>query len=125
MESKPFSLKDRLHSFTHAFRGLWQLLKNEHNSRIHLTAAALVTVMGFYFSISPLEWVAIVLVCGLVILSELFNTAIECLSDKVEPEWDKTIGAVKDYASAAVLVASFVAVIIGAIIFFPKLASYL
>ena len=119
--NKPFSIKDRLNSFTFAFKGLWQLLRHEHNSRIHLLAVLIVTIAGFYYRISQQEWIAITIVCGLVILCELFNTAIERLSDKVEPEWDKVIGEVKDYASAAVLIASIISVIVGCIIFIPKL----
>ena len=121
--SKPFSLKDRINSFYYAFRGLGNLLKNEHNSRIHLSTAIFAIILGFYCSISTLEWACISIVIGLVFLTELLNTSIERLADKVEPNWNKTIGEVKDYASAAVLIASVVAVLVGGIIFIPKLIS--
>jgi len=121
LEQKPFSFKDRLKSFSYAFKGLIQLLKKEHNSRIHLSAAAIVVTMGFYFKVSTNEWLALIIIIGMVILSELFNTAIERMADFVEPNWNEKIGEIKDYASAAVLVASITAAIIGIIIFTPKI----
>ena len=118
---KKFSIKDRAYSFTHAFRGLGKLLKEEHNSRIHVAAAVIATIMGLLLKINTFEWLAVAI--ALVLLCELFNTAIERLADKVEPNWDKTIGEVKDYASAGVLIASILAVIVGGIIFTPKLIA--
>ncbi len=120
---KKFSIKDRAYSFTHAFRGLGKLLKEEHNSRIHVAAAVIATIMGLLLKINTFEWLAVAIAIALVLLCELFNTAIERLADKVEPNWDKTIGEVKDYASAGVLIASILAVLVGGIIFTPKLIA--
>jgi len=120
-EVEKFSLKSRAKSFTYAFKGLVVLFKKEHNSRIHITAAILVIALGFILDISPQEWISISIVIALVLLSELFNTAIERLADVVDPNWNKLIGEVKDYAAAAALIAALVAVVVGAIIFVPKL----
>jgi len=56
-----------------------------------------------------------------VILPKLFNTAIERLSDFVEPEWNKNFGHIKDYCEGAVLISVIISLIVGAIIFFPKI----
>ncbi len=125
MTKKSFSFKDRVKSFSYAFKGISKLIVNEHNARVHLTAAILACSMGFVLQISPIEWISILVVIGLVILSELFNTAIERLADFVESDWNDTIGEVKDYASGAVLVASIVAFIVGLIVFVPKLISFI
>lgn len=122
--TKKFSLIDRVKSFTPAFKGLVKLFKNEHNSWVHLLATVVVLFLGFYLNLNRTEWIILVLVVGLVFICELFNTAIERLADKVEPDFNKLIGDVKDYASAAVLIASIVAVIIGSIIFLPKVFLY-
>lgn len=120
---KPFSLIDRIKSFGPAFNGLRLLFIYEHNARIHLLASVVAVSLGIWLDINGLEWLAISIVIALVFLSELFNTSIEKLADKVEPNWDKLIGEIKDYASAAVLIASILAIVVGGIIFIPKILS--
>ena len=121
MNSNKFSIKQRIQSFQHAFRGLVNLLQYEHNSRIHFVVAIIVIIAGVLLKITSAEWLTIIIVIGLVFITELINTAIEQLADKVEPEFDPIIKKVKDYAAASVLVASIVAVIVGSIIFIPKI----
>ena len=121
MNSNKFSIKQRIQSFQHAFRGLVNLFKYEHNSRIHLVSGIIIIIAGFSLKITSAEWLIIILVIGLVFITELLNTAIERLADKVKPEFDPIIKKVKDYAAAAVLVASIAALIVGCIIFLPKI----
>lgn len=121
MNSDKFSAKSRFGSFKFAFTGLSSLLKIEHNARIHLLAALIVIILGIVLNISLTEWCLIIIVIGLVFLAELFNTALEALSDIVDPEWNEKIMKVKDYAAAAVLVSTIVSVVVGGLIFIPKL----
>ena len=121
MNSNKFSIKQRIQSFTHALRGLVDLFKYEHNSRIHLVSAIITIIAGFLLKITSAEWLIIILIIGLVFITELINTAIERLADKVQPEFDPIIKKVKDYAAAAVLVASITALVVGSIIFIPKI----
>lgn len=60
---------------------------------------------------------------GLVVVSELFNTAIEQLTNLVSPDFSKQAGLVKDIAAAAVLIAAIIALIVGCIIFYPHLQA--
>jgi diacylglycerol kinase len=120
-EPNKFSLKKRLISFTHAFKGLKGLWKNEHNLRIHIVLSLLAIGMGYYFQISTTEWIIVILLIGIVIAAEIFNSAIEHLADFVMPNMDNRIGKIKDLSAAAVLVVAFVAFIIGLVIFLPKL----
>lgn len=120
-KSNNFSLRKRFISFRFAFNGLKNLIKNEHNSRIHLFALICVIGFGIFFKIELSEWVAIVIVSGLVILTELLNTAIERLADYVEPELNKKIGLIKDYCAGAVLISALISVIVGGLIFIPKI----
>ncbi len=115
-----FSIKKRLQSFRFAIKGIKNLIINEHNARIHLTALLVVIGLGLFFKLELMEWVAITIVSGIVILTELINTAIENLSDIVEPKWNEKIGKIKDYSAGAVLVAAIVSVIVGSVIFIPK-----
>ena len=120
MNSGKFSPGSRFRSFKFAFRGLRSLLIFEHNSRIHLFAAAIVIILGFIFKISLVEWSLLILVIGLVFLSELINSSLEAISDVVKPGWDEKIMRAKDYGAAAVLVIAIISIFIGGIIFIPR-----
>lgn len=120
-DSEKFSFKKRLKSFSFAFNGLKNLLQKEHNSRAHLIALIIVICLGFYFQIEPIEWMAVVIVSGFVIAAELLNTSIERLADVVEPKWNEKIGLIKDYCAAAVLISAITAVVVGGLVFVPKI----
>jgi diacylglycerol kinase len=123
MNSNKFSIKSRLGSFKFAFQGLWSLLKNEHNSRIHLLAAIIAISMGIILKINITEWALLTIVIGLVFISELFNTSLEKLSDFVHPEWNDQIKKVKDYAAAAVFISAVIALVAGGLIFIPRILA--
>lgn len=118
-----FSLRKRLKSFNYAFNGIGNLIKREHNARIHIFALICVIGLGIFFRIGLTEWIAITIVAGLVILTELFNTAVERLADFVEPEWNDKIGLIKDYCAGAVLISATISVIVGGLIFIPKITE--
>jgi len=96
MSKEKFSFHKRLRSFGYAFNGLKILIKEEHNARIHLLAAVIAIIAGFYFHISTVEWIAIVFAIGFVIALEIVNSAIENMADFVSPEWHSTIKKIKD-----------------------------
>ncbi|GAB2610586.1 diacylglycerol kinase family protein [Emticicia sediminis] len=108
-----------LRSFRHAFAGL-RFLMEENNARFHVFTAVFVLSAGFYLKLSAIEWTITITQIGLVLAVETLNTAIEKLCDFVSPEYHQLIGKVKDLAAAAVLIMSIVAVIVGIIIFLPK-----
>ena len=120
-ETKPFRLKDRLKSFTHAFSGIGVLIKQEHNARIHLVILILVIIAGIVLKITATGWIAIVFAAGLVFASECFNTAIENLSDVVSPEKNEKIKIAKDVAAAGVLISAIISVVVGIIVFLPAI----
>lgn len=120
MKSGKFSIQARLRSFTHAFRGLWWLIRDEHNSWIHLAIVAILVPACFILNISLTEWMIIILCIGLVLSLELINSAIERMADKISPHQDADIGKIKDIAAAAVLISAIASAIIGLIILVPK-----
>lgn len=120
-----FSWKKRWKSFTYAFNGLKILILYEHNARIHLAIAILVLVAGIFFGLEKNEWLAIVIVVGMVFCAEILNTAIERLCDKISTQTDEKIKVVKDLGAAAVLVCSVVAAVVGIWIFLPKILIFL
>ncbi|MDD6185894.1 MAG: diacylglycerol kinase family protein [Bacteroidales bacterium] len=120
-KKEKFSIAKRLKSFTYAFNGLKVLFAEEHNSRIHLFATVCVIIAGALLKLSLLEWAAVAFAVGLVFSGEIFNSAIEDLSDVVCPERDDRIKKVKDLAAAAVLVNAIAAAVIGLLVFVPKI----
>ena len=122
-ERGKFTLKARMFSFLNAFAGFRVLFREEHNVRIHCCAAILVVAAGFLFGISAGEWIAVIFAIGLVFAAEAINTSIEHLSDTVQPEWDERIRDVKDLAAGGVLFAALAALVVGLIIFVPKIIA--
>jgi diacylglycerol kinase len=116
-----FSIKQRLKSFTHAFRGLKSLFREEHNAKIHLGIGLVLFVLNSILKLKKMEVIAVLLSIGLVIMAESFNSAIEKLSDVVQPNRDDRIRKIKDISAAAVLISAITAFGIGLIVYFPYL----
>jgi len=123
MKEQKFSISKRIKSFGFAFNGIKIFLKEDHNSRIHLFATACVILAGIYFEISTLEWLAVIFAIGFVITLEIINSAIENISDFISPEKNDSIKKIKDLAAAGVLISALTALIIGLIIFIPKIST--
>lgn len=125
VDKEKFSWKKRLKSFKYAFNGLKILILEEHNARIHIFIAVCVLIAGFVFKLSAGEWIVIIWSIGMVVALEAINSAIENLADFVSPEKHDKIKKIKDLAAGAVLLGAMVAVIIGLIVFLPKIIAIL
>lgn len=110
-----------IRGFGYAFKGVSYALKTQLNFRVHLVCALIVIALGYALNISAAEWLWIIIAIGLVLAAEAFNTALELLVDFVSPQYDKKAGHIKDMCAAAVLLTAVTALIIGAVIFLPKL----
>jgi diacylglycerol kinase (ATP) len=110
-----------IRSFGYAFRGVGMMLRQQENARIHAVATILAVVLGILVELHRGEWCAIVLAIGLVWTAEGMNTAIEALTDLVSPNEHPLAGRAKDIAAGAVLCAAVTAVVIGLIVFLPRL----
>jgi diacylglycerol kinase len=124
MSNRKF-IQKRSASFKYAFKGVWIAFKTQHNLWIHLLLAVFALAMGFWLKITSTEWCFVVFAIGFVISAELFNTAIEWLVDLASPEWNKKAGRIKDVAAGAVLVSAIAALVIGLVIFLPKILAFL
>jgi diacylglycerol kinase (ATP) len=112
---------ERCRSFKYAFKGIFYAFGTQSNLWIHALAALVVVAGGYFLRITTGEWLFIVAAIGAVISAEIFNTSIEKLVDIVSPEKQEKAGIVKDLAAGAVFIASLMALIIGCIIFIPKI----
>lgn len=108
-----------INSFQYALAGIFFAARHERNVQIHFLAAFCVISAGFYFHITAVEWLILLLTIGIVISLEMVNTAIEKTVDLVTEEFQSLAKIAKDVAAGGVLFFSCIAVIIGAIIFLP------
>jgi len=107
-----------------ALKGISHLVRSERNFQIHIVVLSFVCGLGIFFAIEPMEWIVILLISALVLLAEGLNTAFEKLCDHLHPEIHYNIRKIKDIAAGAVLLTSFFSLVIGAIIFLPKILAF-
>ena len=118
-------MKKFLKGFKYAFNGIGYAVKSGINMKIHLLAVLLVSICGFVFNIGVNYFIVCIILFGLVLSAECFNTAIEILNNMVvrmdKDERYIAAGHSKDVAAGAVLILAISAFIIGVIIFIPKM----
>jgi diacylglycerol kinase (ATP) len=115
----------RIRSVRFAIRGIRTMVASQHNAWIHAAATVVVVTMGLLVGLSWAEWCWIVLAVVSVWTAEALNTAFEFLTDVASPNFHPIAGKAKDVAAGAVLIAASGAVVIGALVFWPKLVGWL
>tara|TARA_R100000935_G_scaffold56920_2_gene89607 strand:+ start:423 stop:788 length:366 start_codon:yes stop_codon:yes gene_type:complete len=112
-------LVKRIKGAGYAFKGAWILIRTEPSIQVQVVISILVTVAGFYFDITKIEWMFQVFAIGLVLSTEGLNSAVEGIADFIHPDFHTKIGYIKDVAAGAVLFSAITAVVIAAFIYFP------
>lgn len=115
------SQQSLLKSFANAFVGMAYFFTNDRNGKIHLTITVTVIAASVALQVSAIEWMIVLLCIALVISLEMLNSALEKLCDLVEPNYHSTIKVIKDVSAAAVVLSAIISVVIGIIIFLPKI----
>lgn len=110
-----------MNSFKHAFRGIFHAVTNEANFRIQIAIASVGVIAGIYYKISYFEWIAIVLVSGMLLSAELINTAIEEFIDHLIHEHHEGARIIKDLSAGYVLTVSICALAVFLLVFVPKI----
>ena len=114
-------MKKLIQSFGYAFKGVAYAAVTQLNFRIHMFATVLAVLFGFYLHIAANEWLWIGVCITLVLVTEIFNTMIETLTDIISPGYNEKAGRVKDMSAGAVVIAALFALITAVIIYVPKL----
>jgi diacylglycerol kinase (ATP) len=114
-----------LDSFSFALQGALHCLKNERNFRLHFLAAFISMVMAVILKCSALEFLIIVFAIALVLMAEMFNTAIEAMvdiacGDKLNP----MAKIAKDVSAGAVFLGAVNACVVGYVILVRKLLDF-
>ena len=121
MHKKESFFRNRIRSIGFAFKGARLLISSEASIKVQVCIAILMTIAGFYYNLSTTEWLIQILTIGLIIALEGFNTAIEEVADFIHPERHPKIGLIKDISAGAVFIFAVAAIIVGCIIYFPKI----
>lgn len=109
--------------FLYAKQGIVEIVKKEHNFQIHLFAGIITVLFSFIVKLSYIEWAIIILTMSSVFITEMINSVVERIIDYVKPEYHIQAKIIKDVAAGAVLVSALTAVIIGLLIFIPKIVE--
>ncbi len=110
-------------SFGYAAQGLHTAVREEPNFRIHLTFAIIAMLLGIYLGLTQIEWIILMFTIFFVIILELLNTVLESLVDLVSPDIKPAAKIAKDVSAACVLTAAFMSILVGFLLFAPKLLA--
>ena len=114
-------INSRGNSFKYASRGLSYVMRTQKNAWIHSVVMLAVIAVSFWLQLTRMEWVAILLVIGMVWTAEFINTSLESIVDMASPERHPLAQVGKDVAAAAVLFAALIAVVVGILVLGPHL----
>ena len=112
-----------LGKFSDSFRGLFRAVVTESSFAAHLPAAAAAVALGAWLGLSAGEWCLVALAIGGVLAAETINSAVEMLAKALDRGPDERIRDALDMASGAVLVTVGTAVIVGLMVFGPRLLA--
>ena len=108
-------------SMNHAIDGINYTIDHERNFKTEMIIAMLVIVACFFFKVSKIEWLILLITTSSVLVLELVNTSIERCVDLVTKDYKELAKHAKDVSAGAVLLASLFSVCVGIIIFLPKI----
>ncbi|WP_207696093.1 diacylglycerol kinase family protein [Enterococcus sp. DIV0212c] len=125
MDSKDKRTQKNKHFITSlefALQGIRTVFKEERNMRTHVFMGIIAIIMGFVFQLAISEWLWLLLVIFLVLVVEIINTVFENVVDMVTDFHFHPIGKkIKDMAAGAVLLTTGFAVVVGLLLFVPKI----
>ena len=114
-----------IESMGHAIDGIQYTTNHERNFRIEILFAIATIITSFILKVSLIEWAILVLVISMVLALEMVNTAIERCVDLITKDYKELAKLAKDIAAGSVLIMSLFSIIIGIIIFLPKILEIL
>lgn len=117
----PFNRSVFFRSFRYAAKGLAYAFRYEQSFRVQLSIAIVLVAVASLIGVSPTETLILTLVVSSILVLELLNTILEKFLDILKPRMHPFVGLMKDLMAAAVFVAALGALVIGAVIFFPRL----
>ena len=117
-------VRNIIDNFNYAVSGIITAIKTEKSMRIHYIIALVVLLSSLFFDFNRTEFLLLLFAVSLVVISEMFNTALERTIDLVTKDYHPLARLVKDIAAGAVLIASINALIVGYLLFFERLSLF-
>jgi diacylglycerol kinase len=111
--------------FHDAFRGIREGIRGQNSFYVHFFMAAAVVAAGTVLRVEIGEWCILLLCITIVLTAEMFNSAIESMAKAITEEIHPHLKNSLDIGSAAVLVASIGASIVGCLLFLHRLGETL
>jgi diacylglycerol kinase (ATP) len=108
-------------SFRYAFAGLGYLLWTQRNAKIHSALGLAAIALGFILGLDRFEWLVLTLTIAIVLAAEGINTALEAVVDLASPDYHPLAKIAKDVGAGTVLLTAIAAVIVGLLLFLPRL----
>ena len=121
-DQKPYRERSWTDKFGDALHGLKEGVRGQSSFFVHLFAAAAVIVAAVVLRIDdPTQWCLLLLCIAVVFSAEMFNSALESLAKAITDQFDPHVRTALNVGSAAVLIASIGAALVGTIIFLNRL----
>lgn len=114
-------MKHQINSFKVAFKGILYTIKSESHMRFHMAAGFYVILFSFFYNLSTTQWAVVIMLIGLVMVAEVFNTCLEELCNLSTQSYDPIARVAKDIAAGAVLILALISIVV-AILFYFDLA---
>jgi diacylglycerol kinase len=114
-----------LKSFGYALNGVAYILRTQRNARIELAVGLVAVLLGLWLGLTSLEWAVLVITIALVVVLEWVNTSLELAVSLASPERHPSAKAAKDVAAACVLLGAITSVVVGLLLFVPRLVPRL
>lgn len=115
--------KTVIDSFNNAVHGVFYAIKSERNMKIHITAAVCILILSLFYDLTRVEFVIVCINVALVLICELFNTAIEVLVDLVTEKYHPKAKVSKDVAAGAVFISALASLVTGYFIFYERVST--
>ncbi|HEX8597227.1 MAG TPA: diacylglycerol kinase family protein [Chloroflexia bacterium] len=115
----------QISSFVFAFAGLFYVFRTQRNFRIHIAIALVMALVGWLLGLTLTEWAVLGVMVIVVLAAEMTNTMVEALVDLVSPGYHPLAKVSKDVAAGVVLLTAIGAVVVGLLVFGPKLLAAL
>ena len=109
-------------SFVYAFAGIAYAWRTQRNFRVEVVIGALAIALGMLLAVNL---ASILVMIALVLTLEMVNTALEALVDLSSPTYHPLAKIAKDVAAGAVLMASFISVLVGIAVLLEPLLRFL
>ncbi|MCX7781093.1 MAG: diacylglycerol kinase family protein [Negativicutes bacterium] len=113
--------KNLRYSFIYAQQGIWYAVRTQRNMKIHLATAAMAAAFAWILGFSAIEFAILTVTIAAVLIAEMINSALEAVVDLVSPDVNPLAKLAKDMAAGAVLISALASLIVGYLLFWPRL----